>query len=337
MRVIVTGAAGFIGSNLVKMLSERGIDEIIAIDDLTDGDKFKNLVNLSLTDYIDVSHFIHRLGEGVFGKIDAIFHQGACSDTTERNGRYMLQNNFEYAKSILDYCLKSDTRMIYASSAATYGLSTLFAPDPANEQPLNVYGYSKLLFDQYVRRILPTTDLQVAGLRYFNVYGPNEQHKGRMASVAFHHFNQYQEFGKVKLFGSYGGYDNGGHKRDFVYVRDVAAVNCWFFENPASRGIYNVGTGCAQPFNDLAHAVINVMRERDSLPPLSLTELVSMELIEYVDFPGDLRGKYQSFTEADISGLRAAGYNAPFATVAEGISDYLGQLASTDKVADVLP
>jgi ADP-L-glycero-D-manno-heptose 6-epimerase len=326
VRVVVTGAAGFIGSNLARALNDRGVDDVIAVDSLVNGDKFRNLVDLSLADYIDADTFIAELEKGRFGKIDAIFHQGACSDTMERDGRYMLLNNFQYSKDLLSYCLTSGTRFIYASSAATYGLTTTFVPDAENERPLNVYGYSKLLFDQYVRRILPTTALQITGFRYFNVYGPHEEHKGRMASVAFHHFNQYRDHGRVKLFSSYGGFGDGGHSRDFVYVRDVTDVNCWFLENPDARGIYNLGTGHSQPFNDLAQAVVNVMRHGDGLPPLSLEQQVNQGLIEYIPFPDDLRGKYQSFTEADISGLRNAGYSAPFATVAEGITDYMGKL-----------
>ncbi len=326
MRVVVTGAAGFIGSNLARALNERGIDDLIAIDSLVDGDKFRNLVDLSLADYLDSDAFIAELEKGSLGKIDAILHQGACSDTMERDGRYMLQNNFQFSKQLLEYCLASGTRFIYASSAATYGLAEKFVPEVRNEQPLNVYGYSKLLFDQYVRRSLPKTDLQIAGFRYFNVYGPREQHKGRMASVAFHHFNQYREHGKVKLFGEYGGFGNGGHSRDFVYVRDVVDVNCWFLDHPAARGIYNLGTGRAQPFNDLAQAVVNVMRHGEGLPALSLQEQVDQGLIEYIPFPDDLRGKYQCFTQADIAGLRDVGYSAPFASVAEGVADYMGKL-----------
>ena len=326
MKVVVTGAAGFIGSNLVRRLNSDGIGDIIIVDDLTDGDKYRNIMDLTLSDYVDAQDFLPKLRAGAFGKIDAIFHQGACSDTTERNGRYMMSNNYAFSKDILDYCLKEKTRLFYASSAAVYGASSDFRPMPGNETPLNVYGYSKLLFDQLVRRVMPDAGIQIAGFRYFNVYGPREQHKGRMASVAFHHFNQYQTDGKVRLFGDYDGYDAGGQMRDFVYVEDVAAVNRWFLNNPHVSGIYNLGTGRAQPFNDVAHAVINALRGQQGLAPLSLAEQVAQRLIEYVEFPDDLKGKYQSFTQADISALREVGYAAPFATVDEGVKRYIGTL-----------
>lgn len=330
MRIVVTGAAGFIGSNLVKRLNDNGIDNIIIVDDLTDGDKYRNIVDLSFSDYVDAQDFLPRLKAGQFGKIEAIYHQGACSDTMESNGRYMMRNNYEFSKDILDFCLENHSRMFYASSAAVYGGSSDFRPLVENEKPLNVYGYSKLVFDQLVRRVLPKTSVQIAGFRYFNVYGQREQHKGRMASVAFHHFNQYRQDGKVRLFGAYGGYEPGGHTRDFVYVGDVAAVNCWFLDNPQVSGIFNLGTGHAQPFNDVAHAVVNACRSRDGLPPLSLTEQVEQGLVEYIDFPDALKGKYQSFTQADITALRNAGYDAPFATVGEGVARYVETLTGVN-------
>ncbi|MHB1689572.1 MAG: ADP-glyceromanno-heptose 6-epimerase, partial [Thiomonas sp.] len=258
--IIVTGAAGFIGSNIVRGLNARGITDIIAVDNLTQADKFHNLVDVQISDYLDKTTFYADFAQGRFGKVDAIFHQGACSDTMEHNGRYMLDNNYAASKLLLDACQASGTRLLYASSAATYGGSTSFIEQPQFERPLNIYGYSKLLFDQVVRRALPAARSQVAGFRYFNVYGPGEQHKGRMASVAFHHFNQYRSDGKVKLFGGYGGYGPGAQMRDFVYIDDVVAVNLWFFDHPEHSGVFNLGSGRAQPFNDVAYAVINSLR-----------------------------------------------------------------------------
>lgn len=225
MTLIVTGAAGFIGSNLVKALNERGEQRIIAVDNLTRADKFKNLVDCEIDDYLDKTEFVERFRRGDFGKVRAIFHEGACSDTMETDGRYMMDNNFRYSRDVLDVCLAQNIQFLYASSAATYGGSSRFVEEREVEQPLNVYGYSKFLFDQVIRRVLPTAKSQIAGFRYFNVYGPRETHKARMASVAFHNFNQFRAEGKVKLFGEYNGYAAGEQTRDFVSVEDVVKVN----------------------------------------------------------------------------------------------------------------
>ncbi|MBC7482841.1 MAG: NAD-dependent epimerase/dehydratase family protein, partial [Rhizobacter sp.] len=214
-----------------------------------------------------------------------------------------------------------------ASSAATYGGGASFVETPEFERPLNVYGYSKLLFDNVVRRMLPTSNTQVAGFRYFNVYGPREQHKGRMASVAFHHFNQFRENGRVKLFGEYGGYGAGQQSRDFVFVDDVVAVNLWFLRNPGASGIFNLGTGRAQPFNDVAVATVNAARALRGEAALPLVELVRRGLVEYVGFPEALVGKYQCFTEASLARLRAIGCDHVFADVATGVSTYTNWLA----------
>lgn len=262
MRVIVTGAAGFIGSNLVRGLNAHGIDDVIAVDDLTIGTKFRNLLGARLTDYFDRNEFYERFARGELGRVEVVFHEGACSDTMEHDGRLMLETNYGCSKRLLDACAAQGTRLLYASSAAVYGDSTTFVEEPQFERPLNVYGYSKLLFDQVVRRTLPTAASQIVGFRYFNVYGPREQHKGRMASVAFHQFNQFHEAGTVKLFGEYRGYGPGEQLRDFVFVEDVVAVNLWYLDHPDRRGIVNVGSGRAQPFNDVAHAVVNACRAR---------------------------------------------------------------------------
>jgi ADP-L-glycero-D-manno-heptose 6-epimerase len=327
MRVVVTGAAGMIGSNIVHGLNAIGVDDVIAVDDLTDGPKYRNLLGARLSDYFDKSEFYTRFTRGEFGRVDAVLHQGACSDTMEHNGRFMLDTNYRCSKDLLDACQARGTRLLYASSAATYGGSASFREEPEFERPLNVYGYSKLLFDNVVRRMLPGARAQVAGFRYFNVYGPREQHKGRMASVAFHHFNQFRDTGKVKLFGDYGGYGAGQQSRDFVFVDDVVAVNLWFLQNPGASGIFNLGTGRAQPFNDVAVATVNAARAMMGEAALPLAELVSRGLIDYIAFPEALAGKYQCFTQADLTELRAIGCDHRFADVATGVRTYIGWLA----------
>lgn len=327
MKIVVTGAAGFIGSNIIKGLNARGIDDIIAVDDLTMGDKFKNLADLQIADYVDADDFYELFAEGAFGQIEAVFHEGACSDTMEADGKYMMDNNYTLSCELFHACQDQGTRLLYASSAATYGGSDTFSESPEFEKPLNVYGYSKLLFDQRLRREIgnrfENARSQVAGFRYFNVYGPREQHKGRMASVAFHQFNQYQADGKVKLFGEYGGYGPGGQMRDFVFIDDVVAVNLWFLDHPEKSGVFNLGTGKAQPFNDVAIAVVNSLRRSQGEAPLSIEEAARGGLIDYIAFPPALVGKYQSYTQADLSALRATGCDHAFADVQTGVAAYM--------------
>ena len=323
MTFIVTGAAGFIGSNIVKALNERGENRVIAVDNLTRADKFKNLVDCEIDDYLDKTEFVERFRRGDFGRVRAVFHEGACSDTMETDGRYMMDNNFRYSRDVMDICLEQGAQFLYASSAATYGGSSRFVEEREVEKPLNVYGYSKFLFDQIVRQVLPKAGSQIVGFRYFNVYGPRETHKGRMASVAFHNFNQFRSEGKVKLFGEYNGYGAGEQTRDFVSVEDVVKVNLHFLDHPEKSGIFNLGTGRAQPFHDIASTVVNSLRSMNGEAPLSLAELVQRGLIEYIPFPDALRGKYQCFTQADQTRLRAAGYDAPFLTVQEGVDRYV--------------
>jgi ADP-L-glycero-D-manno-heptose 6-epimerase len=328
MTYIVTGAAGFIGANLVKALNARGITQIIAVDDLTQGERFTNLVDCRIDDYLDKDEFIAALERGAFnGTVQALLHQGACSDTTESNGRYMMQNNYRYSRRLLDFCVANKTPFIYASSAAIYGDLTEFRETPECEKPLNVYGYSKHLFDQFVRRMLPRIHTQVVGLRYFNVYGPREQHKGRMASVAFHFFNQYRANGKVRLFEGSDGYGHGEQRRDFVAVDDVVKVNLYFLDNPLKTGIYNCGTGAAQSFNDVAVAAVNACRKARGEGALALAAMQAQGMIEYIPFPQDLKGKYQSYTQADLSGLRAAGFEEKFLSVEQGVTRYCEALA----------
>jgi len=325
---VVTGAAGFIGANIVKALNERGITDIIAVDNLKKADKFKNLVDCEIADYLDKQEFLHMVEDGYFDNvIEAVFHEGACSDTMETDGQYMMANNYRYSQTLLDFCLDHEISFLYASSASVYGGGSVFKEERSFEAPLNVYGYSKFLFDQVVRRRMAEADSQVVGFRYFNVYGPREQHKGRMASVAFHHFNQYRESGKVKLFEGCDGYADGAQSRDFVFVDDVVKVNMHFLDHPDSSGIFNLGSGRAQPFNDVAAATVNACRLLEGKPVLSLADLVAQGIVEYIDFPEALKGKYQSYTRADIAALRAAGYREEFATVEQGVAKYVQQLA----------
>ncbi|MDI9334829.1 MAG: ADP-glyceromanno-heptose 6-epimerase [Cytophagales bacterium] len=325
---VVTGAAGFIGSNIVQGLNARGMTDIIAVDDLTQGDKFCNLADLQISDYVDADDFYDRFSNGAYGKVEAVFHEGACSDTMESDGAYMMRNNFGVSCQLFEACQAQGTRLLYASSAAVYGGSDTFKEFPECERPLNVYGYSKLLFDQWVRRktvMFTRQTTQVTGFRYFNVYGPREQHKGRMASVAFHQFNQFQAEGVVKLFGGYDGYAAGEQKRDFVYVDDVVAVNLWFLDHANQSGIFNLGTGCAQPFNDVALGVIQGLDDANNM---TLPQMVSANKVQYLDFPEALKGKYQSYTQADLTALRAAGCDHVFADVKQGVSSYLKQLST---------
>lgn len=316
--IIVTGGAGFIGSNLVKALNELGRHDILVVDDLTDGTKFTNLADCQILDYLDKEDFLKKIvaKENFSAPIEVIFHQGACSDTTEWNGRFMMQNNYEYSKILLQYSLANKIPFIYASSAATYGDGEMgFVENPKCERPLNVYGYSKFLFDQYVRRILPNNTSSVVGLRYFNVYGPREGHKGSMASVAFHLNKQLLQNGTIKLFTGCDGYGPGEQRRDFIYVADVVKINIWFWQQKNISGIFNVGTGRSQPFNDIANTVLQ-WHGRGTL--------------EYIPFPQHLQGRYQSFTEADIGALRRAGYADAFKTVEQGTSLYLDWLCHRD-------
>ncbi|MEO8163944.1 MAG: ADP-glyceromanno-heptose 6-epimerase [Betaproteobacteria bacterium] len=324
MYIVVTGAAGFIGSNLVKALNARGETNILAVDNLSHADKFRNLVDCEIADYLDKEHFRAALDAGSLdGEIAAILHQGACSDTMQTDGRYVMENNFRYSSDLLAYCQAESVPLIYASSASVYGAGPVFQEDRANEKPLNVYGYSKFLFDQIVRNRWEQNSAQVVGLRYFNVYGPRETHKGRMASVAMHCFDQFRATGKVKLFEGSGGYEAGEQRRDFISVDDVVKVNLYFLDHPGKYGVFNCGTGASQTFNDVAVATINALRVAEGKAALTLSELKAQGMIEYVAFPPALKEKYQSFTQADLAGLRGAGYAAPFADVQTGVGRYV--------------
>lgn len=312
--IVVTGAAGFIGSNIVLALNARGRTDILAVDDLTDGTKFRNLAEAEIADYLDKDAFLEKVGSGALGKIDAVFHQGACSATTEWNGKFVMDVNYAYSKALLHFCQHQRAPYFYASSASVYGMGKAgFREERGCEKPLNMYAYSKFVFDQYVRRLWKEGALksQVVGLRYFNVYGPREQHKGGMASTAFHFNNQIIATGECKLFEGSDGYDNGGQRRDFIHVDDCVAMNLWFWDHPEKSGIFNCGTGRAQPFNDIAEAVI---------------AWHGKGAVKYVPFPENLVGRYQSFTEADHAQLKAIGYDRPFLTVEQGVKKYLDWL-----------
>ena len=327
MYYIITGAAGFIGSNLVKALNLRGENNIIAVDNLKHADKFRNLVDCEIADYLDKQVFLGKLQDGFFdGLVRAVLHQGACSDTMETDGRYMMDNNYQYTLELMNYCQNEEIPFLYASSASVYGGGSVFKENRECEAPLNVYAYSKFLFDQIVRRRLQKRSAQVVGLRYFNVYGSREAHKGRMASVAYHFFNQYRAEGRVKLFEGCDGYANGGQLRDFVSIEDVVKVNMYFLDNQQKSGIFNLGTGQAQSFNDVAVATINTLRKAESKSVLSLVEMQQQGLISYIPFPEQLRGKYQSYTQADIGALRGSGYSEDFLSVEEGVARYVAQM-----------
>jgi ADP-L-glycero-D-manno-heptose 6-epimerase len=308
--IVVTGGAGFIGSNLVKALNERGRGDLLVVDELENGRKVRNLADRDVLDLLDKNVFLSRIraGGGLGEPVEVIFHQGACSDTLEWNGAYMLENNYDYSKALLAFALEREIPFIYASSASVYGSGQRFVEERSCESPLNPYAYSKFLFDAHVRRQLGRTASQIAGLRYFNVYGPREQHKGQMASIAYKLHRQVVESGEAHLFEGSDGYGDGEHERDFVWVGNAVAVNLWFWEHRDRSGIFNVGTGRAQSFNDVARAVIAFHGRGE---------------IVYVPFPESLRGSYQSFTQADLSALRQAGYRERFLTVEEGVKRYL--------------
>ncbi len=319
--IIVTGGAGFIGSNIVLALNELGYDNVLVVDNLENGIKFKNLVDCRVFDYIDKRSFINQLEKGAFQgqPIQAVFHQGACSSTTEWDGRYLMENNYEYSKRLFSYCQAHNIQFIYASSAAVYGNGTTFKTELQYEKPLNVYGYSKFLFDQYLRANIAKINSQAVGLRYFNVYGPREHHKGTMASVAFHLNNQLLETGKVKLFAGSEGYENGEQLRDFIYVDDVVKINLWLLDNPNISGIFNVGTGRCQSFNEVAQAVI---------------EFHGFGEIEYIPFPDHLKGCYQNYTQANIDALREVNCLHKFSPVEEGVNKYMAWL-NKDSISKV--
>lgn len=326
--IIVTGGAGFIGSNLVAGLNAAGESDILVVDNLSNADKVRNLSGLDIADYMDKQEFRKAVADDKLPSgIRAVLHQGACSDTMATDGRYVLDNNFTYSKELYHFCRRRGVAYLYASSASVYGGGDTFIESPEHESTLNAYAYSKLLFDNYLRR-QGDHGIQCVGLRYFNVYGPREQHKGRMASVAWHFHGQYRENGRVRLFEGSGGYGHGEQRRDFVSVEDVVAYNLFLLENPSVSGIFNLGTGNCQSFNDVAMSVINSLRARDGQDRLALDQAIAEGIIEYIPMPAALHGKYQSYTEANLDRLRATGYDKPFLNVEQGVERYIRVLDS---------
>ena len=331
MYTVVTGAAGFVGANLVRALNARGERDLLVVDRLDASDKFRNLVGLQFADYLDADEFASRVDDGDFdGDLSAVLHQGACSDTMERDGAFMMRNNYRYSARLLEHCQDDDVPFLYASSAAVYGNGTTFVESREHEDPLNVYAYSKYAFDQLVRRVLADRSAPIAGFRYFNVYGPHEAHKGRMASVMWHFFHQYRAEGRVKLFEGTDGVANGEQRRDFVSVDDVVRVNLDFLDHPQRSGIFNVGSGRAETYNAVASAVVNAVRAAEGKPEATVEALVAEGAIAYIPFPPALRGKYQNFTQADLTRLRASGYGAPTVPLAEGVRRYVEWLMAND-------
>jgi ADP-L-glycero-D-manno-heptose 6-epimerase len=307
--IILTGGAGFVGSNLLKRLNAEGECDILVVDNLRNADKYRNLVGAKFSDYVAKEEFLKLLEAGkVDNGVSAIFHQGACTDTLEYNGEYMMRNNYDYSKALLHFALDRSIPLVYASTAAVYGHAELATEAPENEWPLNIYGYSKLAFDQYVRRNAANAKSTVVGLRYFNVYGNGEAHKGKMSSMVFHLANQVRDTGVARLFGPVGKYGPGEQTRDFVYVKDLVEMNLYFWRRPDTRAIVNAGTGESRSWNDLAKAVI--------------AELGGGK-IEYFDFPESLKSKYQFNTRADTRQLRSLGYDREFYTLEQGVYDYL--------------
>ena len=311
--IVVTGGAGFIGSCFVWKLNQMGIDDILVVDHLRENDKWKNLIGKKFNDYLDKESFINLCGDGCFDNtIKTIVHIGACSATTETDTNYLMENNYQYTKHLAEYCLVKDIKFFFASSAATYGDGELGFSDEdettPNFRPLNMYGYSKHLFDLWTLK----NELQdkLTGFKFFNVFGPNEYHKDSMRSLVHKAFPDARDKHKIRLFKSYNPeYSDGGQTRDFVYVKDVLNVMAYFLEHPDIGGIYNIGTGKAQSWNDLANAVFDALNIKGE--------------IKYVDMPDELKDKYQYFTEADLTKLRRAGCNYEFMPLKDSIADYV--------------
>jgi ADP-L-glycero-D-manno-heptose 6-epimerase len=318
--IVVTGGSGFIGSALIHKLNEKGRSDIIVVDHFTESEKYKNLIPLKFVDVVDRLSFTEMVDDGFLkdNKVEIIYHLGACSSTTQADMGFLLKNNYEYTIFLCQHALEENIRFIYASSAATYGNGSNGYSDDESTidklRPLNAYSYSKQLFDLWARR--QGYLKEIVGLKYFNVYGPNEYHKGDMRSIVNKSFDLIKEKGYARLFRSYSDkYPDGGQQRDFIYVKDAVDMTLFFGENPALCGIYNVGTGKANSFNDLIKPIFKAM----NIP----------ENIEYFDMPEVLRGKYQDFTQADISKIRNAGYKKPITDISDAVTDYISNYLNT--------
>ena len=321
--IVVTGGAGFIGSNLIEGLNARGETDLLLVDDLTDSAKIKNINDLAVADYLDKDEFIDKLERSnLVRDISYVFHLGACSDTMVGDGRFVMSVNYEYSKRLLAVCNASEIPMVYASSASVYGKEGPFSEDAKDCLPLNAYAYSKTLFDHFAWSQSRSATNQLVGLRYFNVYGPRESHKGRMASVAWHLTHQYAERAAVRLFQGSGGYADGEQRRDFVHVSDAVRANLFFFEHRDTSGIFNVGTGQSRSFNDVALAVINACRLVDGQASLDLADAVNQGFLSYFPMPDALKGKYQNFTEASMEKMWATGFESPCVDVPSGVGQY---------------
>jgi ADP-L-glycero-D-manno-heptose 6-epimerase len=315
--IVITGGAGFIGSNLVYSLNQKGLKDILIVEELdTYTKKFNNLKSLDYLDCIDKDSFLNQIknkNNKYSNNIECIFHLGACSKTTEPDRDYILSTNLHYSKDILKYCSNNKIPLIYASSASVYGSGTKFYEDQKNESYLNHYAESKLMFDQYYRDNQSKITSQVVGLRYFNVFGPREHHKEGMSSVVYHFYNQIIASKSINLFKGSHGYKDGEQRRDFIFVDDTINVKLWFLKNSNVSGIYNVGTGLSRSFNDIANAVIKYF---------------NYGKINYIDFPDNLESQYQAYTQADMTNLKKAGYLDNFTTLESGVEKYLDWLSN---------
>ncbi len=310
--IVLTGGAGFVGSNLLKRLNAEGERDVLVVDNLKNADKYRNLVGAEFSDYVGKGDFLDLLEDGALGDdVTAIYHQGACTDTLEYDGEYMMRNNYDFSKALLHFAIDGRVPFVYASSAAVYGHAAISVESPENEWPLNVYGYSKLQFDRYLRRLMPAIESTVVGLRYFNVYGNGEAHKGRMASMVYHLSEQVKATGVARLFGEYSGFAPGESTRDFVHVKDLVEMNLFFGRANGTKAIVNAGSGVCSSWNELANAVIDTL---------------GTGRIEYIPFPEGMKGKYQLGTQADLTLLRSLGYARGFTSLRDGVRDYLSTM-----------